>query len=369
MEEKLIVVNASALATSGALTILRQFLASAITKKQSKFICFVPDLVDLPDSDNVLLIRKKKKNWFKRIYWDSFELPRIIKKHYSHCSKVVSLQNTSINTPIHQVIYLHQPIPFCDINFLKKSNFSLKFFLYKKFYSFFIFMFVNNNTNFVVQTRWMKDSLCKRGIKAGNIDILRPNFLMPAKDNSETLVVDAKGCPGVKTTIFLYPATPINYKNHQIILQAINKLVSKSFNDFVFQVTFEKNTYKIFDSYVKSHNLEEYISYLGVVSYDELIKRYKECNVLLFPSYLETFGLPLLEASTLGCDILTSDLPYSRDVLSHYEFAKFLPYDDEIAWALNMQQFLGKNKIKHIQTNNPKNENNSWDVFLSILER
>ena len=47
-------------------------------------------------------------------------------------------------------------------------------------------------------------------------------------------------------------------------------------------------------------------------------------SVLVFPSYIETIGLPLLEARSVGAPILAADCLYARDGVEDYEKAEFL---------------------------------------------
>lgn len=48
------------------------------------------------------------------------------------------------------------------------------------------------------------------------------------------------------------------------------------------------------------------VEWLGRLSDDELIKRYREATAFIFPSFYEGFGLPPLEAMACGCPVLLS---------------------------------------------------------------
>ena len=54
---------------------------------------------------------------------------------------------------------------------------------------------------------------------------------------------------------------------------------------------------------------------LGPLENAELIKWYQKCEFVIFPSYCESFGLPLIEGIENGCKIIASDLPFT-----HYYF-------------------------------------------------
>ncbi|MCF1339922.1 glycosyltransferase [Enterobacter asburiae] len=363
-EHRYMVVSATALASGGALTILRQFVSHA-SKDNNKYLIFVPQGLHLPKYDNIIYIENERKGWFKRIYWDWFGCKSFLKKKCINVKKVISLQNSSLNVPYEQIIYLHQPIPFSEIHsfFKNLSVDNFKLFLYKTFYSFFIFKFVSKSTIFVVQTDWMKTGVLKRCNKLSpeQIEIIKPDI------KAFTSSVELDGFIKEENTL-LYPATPLSYKNHMIILKALS-LLKKSYNryDIKFKVTFNKGLYKNFDDYIARNALEENVEYLGVLSYQDLQKIYEKATIIVFPSYIESYGLPLIEAASLGKKIICSDLPYSRDVLSGYEGAIFVDYNSEIDWAQEIHTALQQGSDYHYK----KFENDSrssWPQFFELLK-
>jgi glycosyltransferase involved in cell wall biosynthesis len=52
----------------------------------------------------------------------------------------------------------------------------------------------------------------------------------------------------------------------------------------------------------------------GLVSDDQLVELYNAADVLLFPSFYEGFGLPVLEAMACGLPVVTSDCPALLDL-------------------------------------------------------
>ena len=49
------------------------------------------------------------------------------------------------------------------------------------------------------------------------------------------------------------------------------------------------------------------MKFLGYVSDEELSVLYSSCFAFIYPSYYEGFGLPVLEAQSLGVSVLTSN--------------------------------------------------------------
>ena len=69
------------------------------------------------------------------------------------------------------------------------------------------------------------------------------------------------------------------------------------------------------------------VKFCGQIPRDEVFDFYTR-SVLLFPSYVESYGLPLLEAKLTGTYIIASDCPFSREILSEYGKAAFFPEMD-----------------------------------------
>ena len=69
------------------------------------------------------------------------------------------------------------------------------------------------------------------------------------------------------------------------------------------------------------------VFFLGRLNRTEMFKKYKS-TVLVFPSYIETVGLPLLEAKACGSFILAADCIYAHDALKDYKNVRYFdPFD------------------------------------------
>lgn len=75
----------------------------------------------------------------------------------------------------------------------------------------------------------------------------------------------------------------------------------------------------------------ERIHLLGEVYYENVKAYYAGADLFVFPSYLETFGHPLLEAMLTDTPIVASDIATFREIAG--EVAHFFPSDDPLAFA------------------------------------
>lgn len=312
-----IVVNATALDKSGALSILKQFVAN-IPSDNRRWLIFISPAVSLSSDNPNIRIEPIEgvKPMHRRLLWDALGLKKWLKKHNIEPDAMVSLQNTGFNVgkTVPTYLYYHQPIPFCSFrwNPFRRQERSLWF--YKNIYPLFVRLFLKKDTQIFVQLDYIKRGFSKRfGHNPDLIKIYSPSVIKPKGD--------AKASKHITGSLkLIYPAMPHFYKNHRIIEEALNITDIDAEVSF----TFEPSVHNYHDSRIKM---------IGMQSYERLYKLYQTSDALLFPSYIETFGLPLLEAAMTGLPIIASDLPYAREVLDGYEGVRFVAYDRPECWA------------------------------------
>ena len=79
------------------------------------------------------------------------------------------------------------------------------------------------------------------------------------------------------------------------------------------------------------------IQWLGVLPRQQVFEKYQH-SVLVFPSYIETVGLPVFEAKSVGAPLLLADCAYAKNVADSYADAHFYPYDNAEALKELMAQ-------------------------------
>ncbi len=73
------------------------------------------------------------------------------------------------------------------------------------------------------------------------------------------------------------------------------------------------------------------VRFLGLVPYQEILNYYRAAVALAFPSRLETFGFPMLEAMLAETPIVAADISSFREIAG--DVALYFPPDDPIALA------------------------------------
>jgi glycosyltransferase involved in cell wall biosynthesis len=107
--------------------------------------------------------------------------------------------------------------------------------------------------------------------------------------------------PNEKLKLF-YPASNYEHKNHKLIIELDNNY------------NLEDLASEILVTIPEPPNLRKgtIIKALGTISHQECFEYYAITNGLLFPSLMESYGLPLIEAMYVGLPIIAPKLEYAE---------------------------------------------------------
>ena len=71
---------------------------------------------------------------------------------------------------------------------------------------------------------------------------------------------------------------------------------------------------------ITSLSMNDSVQIRHAVSDEELGVLYRHAEALIFPSRMEGFGLPALEALSYGCPVIASDIPVFHEILGTYAY-------------------------------------------------
>lgn len=337
INKKIIVISAINIFQGGALSILKDcchYLDNNLSDQYS-IIAYVHD-VSLLSVKNIKLIpvEKSRRNYFYRLYyeyiWFNFHSKKI--KPYLW----LSLHDITPNVTAEiRSVYCHNPSPFYKIS-LKEFLLEPTFGLFNSFYKYLYRININKNKYIIVQQNWLRNNF-KSQLKAkSEIIVARPNIIFNGNNN----ILDKKDTP-----FFFYPTFPRVFKNIEVLCEAAKILNSRNLK-FELQITISGNENKysryVYDKYKNIPN----VNFIGILTREQVYKKYSECSALVFPSKLETWGLPISEAKEFHIPILSSDLPYSHETAGDYDKISFFDENNSIQLADLLEKVLNK-KIKY----------------------
>ena len=143
----------------------------------------------------------------------------------------------------------------------------------------------------------------------------------------------------------LYVATFEKRKNHKNLLAAIKKMGIKLNITFVGRDHGEMSTIKELAIEISSES-ESKFNFIEKVSEAELMDIYRKSKIFVFPSFVEGFGMPLIEAMASNCKVVCSDIEVFREVCGEGAIY-FDPYSSSSISAALLTSISAKNmKIK-----------------------
>lgn len=141
---------------------------------------------------------------------------------------------------------------------------------------------------------------------------------------------------------FVYVASGEPHKNHRRLLEAWCLLAEDGLYPSLC-VTLNEMRFASLCEEIKT--LKERrgikISNVGELPHQDVLVLYQKAGAAIYPSTIESFGLPLIEARQAGLQVLAPEMDYVRDVLDPEQ--TFDP-DSSLSIARAVKRFLGMNE-------------------------
>jgi glycosyltransferase involved in cell wall biosynthesis len=215
----------------------------------------------------------------------------------------------------HQAVYCHNPSIFHRFS-LGEALLDWKFGLFTLLYRFLYRINIKRNSFVIVQQNWMRDAF-KARYGLGNVIVAHPTVrafdIPPLGERAQHS----------RRYRFFYPAFPRVFKNLEVIFEAARLLMKEGFNNFEVWLTTKADTNNYTKEIARRYDDVESVKYLGPLSREQVFNRYAEADCLLFPSKLETWGMPITEFKVTGKPILAADLPYAHETVGAYDKVAF----------------------------------------------
>ncbi|MCB2293933.1 glycosyltransferase [Clostridium algoriphilum] len=363
---KTIVISGINFFEGGPLSVYKDCLDNIIKSKlnkTNKIIAFVHKKeIFIEYSNEVTLIElpKGRKNYLYRLWYEY-----IYFYFYSKNKNIdvwLSLHDITPNVKAtKRYVYCHNPSPFMKTE-LKNLKYSYKNFLFSLFYKYLYKINIKKNTAVIVQQEWMRCEFIKM-YKVNDIIVSRPtmNIKMTANNNR---VNEYK-----EKYQFIYPSYSRFFKNFEVICEACKILDKKNVSGYEVLLTMDGTENRDSNDLIIRFNKLSSIKFIGLQERKKLFDLYETVDCMIFPSKLETWGLPVSEFKKTEKPIILADVPYAHETIGTYEKVWFFNPDNPEELAKLMEKEISYcasyNPVKEKETKQPYCKD--WNELLYVL--
>lgn len=169
-----------------------------------------------------------------------------------------------------------------------------------------------------------------------------------------------------KTDTILFVGNIKKHKGLHTLLSSYKKLLEQGFNGKLTIVGNAENFRTSDDTISKQLDSlpKDSVIYTGRISDSELKTKYAEAKLLIQPSLYEGFGMPPLEALTLGTNVVMSDIPVFKEIYGSLPVT-FFETENEDDLALKIKDAYEKNAPSFT---NPYSFDQVFDIINNTLK-
>ena len=356
-----IVVSAVNIRKGGTLTVLRDCLQYLSGRKDLHVTALVhkQELCNFPGIDYIE-IPWSVEGWLKRLWCEYVSMNRI-SRTLPDTYLWLSLHDTTPRVKAQrQAVYCHTSFPFMKPSF-RDLMMDYKIPLFSLFTKYAYRWNVKKNSYLIVQQEWMRQALASMvSFPTDRIIVAPPTFKR----------LEITATPS-NPPMFLYVATPDCHKNFETVCKAaqlLEKRVGKGSFSVMFTIKGDENRYAQWIRRNWCHLAS--IQFAGYLSREDMAKAYGKASCLVFPSRIETWGLPISEFLPTEKPMVLADMPYAHGAAAGASKVAFFPPADSERLADIMQEVIDNNKtsfgpVPVPEFDAPYAEN--WDGVFDLL--
>jgi glycosyltransferase involved in cell wall biosynthesis len=318
---KNILINGLKAKAGGGKNIFDNYLQLLSNSSSSdKYFVLTPNKTDYQaySKENIIIVDVRdifKRNLlFPALYF--YELPILLKK--LKIDLIFNFGDVIIPSEIPQVYFFDWAYAVYPDDYIWKRM-SIKDFIVRKTKVFLISKYISSVKVTIAQTNNIANRL-KRFYHLDTVPVIPTPV---GFDNCAQELDREFNLPSDKTK-FLFPSSFAPHKNFDIIV-SVGELIKTKNLPFVIVLTINEGDAKPFFSKIRNRQLNCVIS-VGKVAGSNMPSLYRQSDVVFFPTLLESFGLPYVEAMAYGKPIITSDMDFAHEVCG--ELADYFnPFD------------------------------------------
>lgn len=283
----------------GAVRLIQSLLPSIVL--QDKCLLeqvYIPENKDIVDI--TLFDSRTKVSVYKRYLPNSvsrFLECTVFGGRFNGDSPLLVLGDIPLRCRAPQIVFLQNKLLLDDFTYVDKRDY-LKYWILQSLFK----RNLKYVDSFIVQTVGMKDQLIRLypGFKERVHVIAQPVPEWLIESGLQRPVSNYDKNQGLK---LFYPAAFYPHKNHKLLDNIDNPEVW-SIDSLTLTISDESN----------SLSKAKWIRCKGVLTPEAVLNEYRAANALLFLSFTESYGFPLVEAMWIGLPIICPDLGYARNL-------------------------------------------------------
>ena len=363
-----IVISAINLIDGGAFTILQQCLGYVATSKlieKYKFIVLVNNRsVVCHDKFIVLEFPKAKRHWVNRIYYEYYYFRKIAKSYRPYLWLSLHDMTPTLSNVERIATYMHNPSPFSQISLKELKYYGYSYILFALFYKYLYRINIHKNTYCIVQQQWLRAAFAKMyKINPGKIIVSRPIVNKGSDNKLRSQRNNAK-------FTFFFPSFPRPFKAFEVVCSAVELLEQKGLTNFCVKLTIDGSETKYSKWILERYGYLRSIEFVGLLDKNEMERAYYNTDCLIFPSRLETWGLPISEFKPYNKPMILVDKPYAHETASGANKVAFFKTDSAAGLSLLMHKVLIEDfsdfqKVPEMQFQDPSST--GWAELFDIL--
>lgn len=360
MTTRRLVVSGVNLVEGGPLSVLQRFLAACEKlPPEWQIVAFVHSRA-LVASTRIQLIEipYTRGSWLRRLATEWFGFRRYAKELKPDLW--VSLHDITPRIgAVRQVVYCHNPVPFFRLR-PRDVWFEPPRFFFCLGYPFVYRLNIRRNAALIVQQSWLREAFRQW------VGPETPIIVAYPAGAAEAPMVERRRSSGAT---FLYPTLPRPFKNVELLCKAVEELERHNAWRSVLTLTLSgtENRYARWLRRRFGHLCT--VTFIGRQTQEQMGQRYRESDCLLFPSRMETWGLPITEARQYGLPIFAADLPYAHETVGDYDQVEFIDLEDYMSLADKLLRFQeGSFTFRAARFEAPTGPfAHNWDELVALL--
>lgn len=303
-------------------------LINSLAKEDTNILVWTINAELINNNVEKRLVLGKFKNckycYLIRFFWSQTVLPFLIKKERIDIF-LSPIPQGIIKCPVRQVVIFHDLLPLIyPQDFPLHTRISFKYILPQIIRSSDLILSVSEQTKKdIIHLYHVSKYKVKVIEECLDFDFFNKSF----NGNITRQVLDKYRLKYKKYLLFV--GTLTYRKNLHTLIKAFKNIIS-DFSDLRLVIVgklIDNEYYTYINNLITKHNLLSYVSFLGYISYEELLYLYYGAKVFIYPSLYEGFGLPIIEAIYCRTPVIASKNVPSAQVIK--DIPTFPPEDED----------------------------------------